>query len=111
MYKINFPVPDDIAQRALEISEKIKSCEKKKACAKDLIQIIYELTEHGLEIFFIRPVKEGKFNILLRNMIFLSIKTTLKTMKPVISQVVKKLPEAQIEYLANFIEEIIRIEK
>jgi len=107
MYKIDFPVPNDIAQKAVSVARKIKETDEKKKHVKELIEVIYELSEHGISLFFMRPVKEGKFGLLIRQSVNLAIKTTLKTLKTAVYQVVKNLGDEKIDYLAGFILEII----
>ena len=107
MYKINFPVPEDIAQKAMSVASKIKESDEKKKHAKELIEVIYELSEHGISLFFMRPVEEGKFGLLITQSVNLAIKTTLKTLKTVVYQIVRKLRDDKIDYLAGFILEII----
>jgi len=106
-YKVKFPLDESIAIKALECAHKIKAVEKKAEHAADLIITINHLVNAGLTYFFIRPVEEGNFGFVIRNMVYVTIKATAKSATTLVPRVVKTLDNNQLEYLADFILDIL----
>ena len=107
MYKVKFPLPEQIANDALECAKAIKESENIEEYKPQLIITINDLIDQGLSYFFIRPVNEGNFGFVVKNLVGLSIKTSKKTATALVPRVVKKLDKAQVVYLANFILDIV----
>lgn len=106
-YKVKFPLDEQIALSALHCAHSIKASNKKSEHAADLVISINQLINAGLTYFFIRPVEEGNFGFVIRNMVYVTIKATAKSATTLVPRVVKTLDDIQLEYLADFILDIL----
>jgi hypothetical protein len=102
-YFVKFPLPEGIANEAVDCAMQIKSATDKSLHHKRLTQVINVLIEHGLTYFFISPVKEGNFGLVVRNLVTITIHGTQKTAIAIVAKVIKNLNNEQTEYLADFI--------
>lgn len=102
------PIPDELRTRALytvgELRERGKA---DKQTIEDLFQLIVDLTENGLDFFFIEPLRRLNASSMLMGMAKMGMGSVLKGSKMVIHKVLKKLDDNSLSAILDFIEEII----
>ncbi len=102
------PIPDELRTRALytvgELRERGKA--DKEAIDK-LYDLIVELTEEGLDFFFLEPLRRLKASSMMLGMAKVGIGSMLKGSKMVVHKVLKKLDDRSLAAILDFIEEII----
>ncbi|WP_372987343.1 hypothetical protein [Marinobacter sp.] len=102
------PIRDELRTRALytvgELRERGKA--DKEAIDK-LYELIVELTEEGLDFFFLEPLRRLKASSMMLGMAKMGISSMLKGSKMVVHKVLKKLDDRSLAAILDFIEEII----
>lgn len=102
------PIPEELRTRALytvcELKERGKA--DKEAIDK-LYNLIVELTEQGLDFFFLEPLRRLNAGSMMMGMAKMGIGSMLKGSKMVIHKVLKKLDDRSLASILDFIEEII----
>lgn len=102
------PIPDELRTRALytvgELRERGKA--DKEAIDK-LFNLIVDMTEEGLDFFFLEPLRRLKASSMMMGMAGMGISSMLKGSKLVVHKVLKKLDDRSLAAILDFIEEII----
>ncbi|MEC7816292.1 MAG: hypothetical protein VX939_08465 [Pseudomonadota bacterium] len=102
------PIPDELRSRALYTVSELKARGKADKVAIDkLYDLIVELTEAGLDFFFLEPLRRLRASSMLMGMARMGIGSMLKGSKMVIHKVLKKLDDRSLAAILDFIEEII----
>src|SRR5690554_7413571 len=85
------PIPDELRTRALYTVSELKSRGKAdKQAIEQLYDLINELTEAGLDFFFIEPLRRLKAGSMMMGMARMGISSMLKGSKMVIHKVDRK---------------------
>lgn len=102
------PIPDALkvkAQRTVaELRERGKA---DKQAIEQLYELIIELTDNGLDFFFLEPLRRLQASSMLMGMARMGIGSMLKGSKMVIHKVLKKLDDQSLASILDFIDEII----
>ncbi|ABM19456.1 hypothetical protein [Marinobacter nauticus] len=102
------PIPDELRTRALYTVSELKDRGKADKQAIDqLYELIVELTESGLDFFFLEPLRRLNAGSMMMGMAKMGISSMLKGSKMVIHKVLKKLDDRSLAAILDFIEEII----
>ncbi|WP_165857035.1 hypothetical protein [Marinobacter sp. JSM 1782161] len=102
------PIPDALRNKALLTVEELRARGKAdKAAIDELYNLIVELTEEGLDFFFLEPLRRLRASSMLMGMAKMGIGSMLKGSKMVIHKVLKKLDDRSLASILDFIEEII----
>ncbi|WP_372966214.1 hypothetical protein [Marinobacter sp.] len=102
------PIPDELRTRALYTVSELKAHGKADKEAVDkLYNLIIELTDQGLDFFFLEPLRRLNAGSMTMGMAKMGISSMLKGSKMVIHKVLKKLDEPSLAAILEFIEEII----
>ena len=102
------PIPDELRTRALYTVSELKSRGKAdKQAIEQLYDLINELTEAGLDFFFIEPLRRLKAGSMMMGMAKMGISSMLKGSKMVVHKVLKKLDDRSLAAILEFIAEII----
>ena len=90
------PIPDELRTRALYTVNELRERGKADKIAIDkLFELIVEMTDNGLDFFFLEPLRR------------LNASSMLKGSKMVVHKVLKKLDDRSLAAILDFIEEII----
>ncbi|HTN32418.1 MAG TPA: hypothetical protein VL091_00265 [Marinobacter sp.] len=102
------PISDALRTRALYTVEELRGrgTADKEAIDK-LFTLIIELTDAGLDFFFLEPLRRLKASSMMMSMAKVGISGMLKGSKMVIHKVLKKLDDRSLIAILDFIEEII----
>jgi hypothetical protein len=102
------PIPDELRTRALYTVNELRERGKADKEAIDkLYSLIIDLTENGLDFFFLEPLRRLKAGNMLMSMAKMGINSMFKGSKMVIHKVLKKLDDRSLASILDFIEEII----
>ncbi len=102
------PIPDELRTRALLTVEELRGRSKADKEAIDkLYNLIVEMTEEGLDFFFLEPLRRLNAGNVMMSMAKMGIGSMLKGSKMVIHKVLKKLDDRSLHSILDFVEEII----
>ncbi|SHK73074.1 hypothetical protein SAMN05216369_2927 [Marinobacter antarcticus] len=102
------PIPDELRTRALYTVEELRKRGKADKEAVDkLHSLITEMTDAGLDFFFLEPLRRLKASSMMLGMARVGISSMLKGSKMVVHKVLKKLDDRSLAVILDFIEEII----
>lgn len=102
------PIPDALRNKALFTVEELRSRGKAdKQAIDELYALIVEMTDEGLDFFFLEPLRRLRASNMLMGMARVGISSMLKGSKMVIHKVLKKLDDKSLASILDFIEEII----
>jgi hypothetical protein len=102
------PIPDALRTRALyTVTELRERGTADREAINKLYELIVELTEAGLDFFFLEPLRRLRASSMMMGMAKVGIGSMLKGSKMVIHKVLKKLDDKSLVAILNFIEEII----
>jgi hypothetical protein len=102
------PIPDELRSRALSTVTELRNRGKADKQAIDqLFELIVEMTDSGLDFFFLEPLRRLNASSMLMGMARVGISSMLKGSKMVVHKVLKKLDDRSLAAILDFIEEII----
>ncbi len=102
------PIPDELRSRALYTVAELRNRGKADKQAIDqLFELIVEMTDSGLDFFFLEPLRRLNASSMLMGMARVGISSMLKGSKMVVHKVLKKLDDRSLAAILDFIEEII----
>lgn len=102
------PISDELRTRAIYTVGELKDRGKADKEAIDkLYNLIIELTESGLDFFFLEPLRRLRASTMMMGMAKMGIGSMLKGSKMVVHKVLKKLDDRSLASILDFIEEII----
>ncbi|GAA3587088.1 hypothetical protein GCM10022265_38970 [Marinobacter xestospongiae] len=102
------PIDDELRTRALYTVGEIRNRGKAdKEAIDQLYNLIVDLTESGLDFFFLEPLRRLNAGSMVMGMARMGIGSMLKGSKMVVHKVLKKLDERSLVSILDFIEEII----
>ncbi|KPP98199.1 hypothetical protein [Marinobacter sp. HL-58] len=102
------PIPDELRTRALyTVDELRKRGKADKEAIDKLFELIVEMTDNGLDFFFLEPLRRLNASSMLMGMARMGISSMLKGSKMVVHKVLKKLDDRSLAAILDFIEEII----
>lgn len=102
------PIPDELRTRALTTVAELRERGKADKEAIDkLFELIVEMTDQGLDFFFLEPLRRLNAGSMMMGMARMGISSMLKGSKMVVHKVLKKLDDRSLAAILDFIEEII----
>lgn len=102
------PIPDELRTRALYTVEELRGRGKADKEAIDtLYNLIIDMTDAGLDFFFLEPLRRLKASNMMLGMAKVGISSMLKGSKMIVHKVLKKLDDRSLAAILDFIEEII----
>lgn len=102
------PISDQLKNRAFyTVAELRKRGTADKAAIDQLYELIIDLTEAGLDFYFMEPLRRLHASSMMMGMARMGIGSMLKGSKMVIHKVLKKLDDRSMSDILDFIEEII----
>lgn len=102
------PIDDELRTKALYTVGELRNRGKAdKHAVEELYSLIVELTESGLDFFFLEPLRRLNAGSMIMGMARMGIGSMLKGSKMVVHKVLKKLDDRSLVSILDFIEEII----
>lgn len=102
------PIPDELRTRALyTVGELRQRGKADKEAIDKLFNLIVDMTDEGLDFFFLEPLRRLNAGSMMMGMAKMGIGSMLKGSKMVVHKVLKKLDDRSLASILDFIEEII----
>jgi len=106
-HHIAAPVPEELAQRAAHLINEIRYEGAESRHKEALYELIIELTEVGVDFFFLEPLRRLGAGPMMMKMARMGLSSTLKGTRMVIHKVLKRIDEKHLAGIVDFIEEIL----
>lgn len=110
-YHLNAPLSADLGTRATAISAGLRSGKIGPDRSDEVSELIVDLTDHTMRYFFARPAEAFKLGLASRGMIDLGIRSTGKTIRMALRQVLPRLTPEQFKQIADYLDEALQINK
>jgi len=107
-YYLWLPIPTDLKKRTAILLDEIRGSETPKQYVSQLADIIYELTEHGLNYYFYHSMELAEVGFIHRKAVKIGLKTTQKGVFIVVKRILKILSNKQLIIISNFIDDNIK---
>ncbi|MDX1587958.1 MAG: hypothetical protein R3296_03390 [Oleiphilaceae bacterium] len=101
------PVPESLVSEARSVIAKIRKEGASKENKEALFQLIMQLTEEGIDFFFMEPLRRMGAGSVMQKMAKMGLSSMLKGTRMVINNVLKKIDDKGMEDILDFIEEIL----
>lgn len=102
------PIEDELRTRAIyTVDELRKRGKADKVAIEKLDSLISDLTDSGLDFFFLEPLRRLKAGSMMMGMARMGISSMHKGAKMVVHKVLKKLDDESMASILDFIDEII----
>lgn len=106
---LGFPIPKEIEAKLYTVLEKVKSEEKKSKYAMDIYDVVVDLSDAGLDYFFMKPLEEAKIGRIKLRAIAFAIKTGKKGILSVGKGIIKAMNDEQISVIVRLLEQSITV--
>jgi hypothetical protein len=110
-YHLNAPLSAELGARAAAVSADLRSGKLGPKHSDEVSELIVDLTDHTMRYFFARPAEAFKLGLTSRGMIDLGIRSTGKTIRMALRQVLPKLTPDQFKQVADYLDEALQITK
>ncbi len=102
---LGFPLPDELEARILEVVNEVKSATNKRQYALKMFQVISDLSDVGLDYFFIQSLKRAGLGKIKMLAVENAIKIGKKGILTVGKKIIKGMNDDQLLVIANVLEE------
>ena len=110
-YHLNAPLSAELGARAVAVSAALRSGKLGPDKSDEVSELIVDLTDFTMRYFFARPAEVFKLGLASRGMIDLGIRSTGKTIRMALRQVLPKLTPDQFKQVADYLDEALQITK
>jgi len=86
----------ELRVRTLEILETVENAEKATAYSGELTEVVLELTDHGMDQFFLQSLKATKVNFVVQQSAALGLAGVQKMMGTVIRNILGRMDDRQL---------------
>ena len=100
---LRFFCPTGLRKRTDTVLARIERDDDATQYASALSSVVVELTETGLDYYFLRPLRESKFGFVARQTANLGMSGALRVMSPVIGRILTGADTAQLRGVARHI--------
>ena len=104
---IAFPIPEDLRHRTLEALEDLRHAQDISGYADRLMDLVEEISSHGMSYFFLHPVEMVGMNTVAQKTIGVTINSGKKAVMAVSRQLARRLDEQQLRDIADFLEGLV----
>jgi hypothetical protein len=105
--RISFPLSDELRQQTLETLAVLRESSDRRRHIPLLSSLISDLTEAGLEYYFVHSLEKAGVGLIGVSTAKLGISSTSKGIPVVISKVVKMMSDDQLAAVADFIDGLL----
>lgn len=109
-YRLQAPLSDALAARLQDISSRVRSGALPRERSDEVSDLICDMTESAMQHFFLRPAKVFGLGLTSRGIIDLGIRSTSKTVRMALRQVLPRLTPEQFQQVADYLDEAIQAE-
>ncbi len=104
---VAFPIPEELRTRTLETLQELRAADSISGYADRLIDLVDEISEHGMRYFFLHPVELVGLNTMAQKTIGVTIQSGKKAVLGVSRQLARRLDEEQLRQIADFLESLL----
>ena len=102
---LGFPLSEELTQRVLEVIRDVQTSNNKRQHALRLFQVINDLSDVGLDYYFIQSLKRAGLGKIKMIAIENAIKMNKKAILTIGKGIIKAMNDDQLLIIANIIEE------
>jgi len=100
---LRFHHSHELRAKTLEVLETVESAEKATACSGQLTELIVELTDAGLDQFFLQSLKAAKANFVVQQSAALGLSGVRTVMGTVIRNILVRMDDRQLRSVCGSI--------
>lgn len=104
---VAFEIPGDLRLRAEQVVERLLADTDKRQHAPELVDVVVDMTDHGLHYYFLHPLEEAQVGAMTRKAVEIALGTASRTLPMVVRKTIKSLNDEQLSSLADFIDHIL----
>lgn len=105
--KVAYEISPELRARVLQAVEEVRRDPSDEGNVGELVDVVVELTDCGLEYFFLYPLEQAAVGLVTRKGVELALGATGRTLPPVVRRTVRSLTEEQLLHIAEFIEHML----
>ena len=98
---VAFEIPGELRLRAEQIVERLRADPDKKQHAAELVEVVVDMTDHGLHYYFLHPLEEARVGAMTRKAVEMALGTAGRTLPMVVRKTVKSLNDDQLSGRAD----------
>jgi phosphoribosyl-dephospho-CoA transferase len=104
---IGFPLDSELEGRVIEVVKDIQTSEDKRQYALKIFQVVNDLTNVGLDYFFVQSLKKAKIGKIKMIAVEQATNIGRRAVMTIGKSLVKSLSDEQLLVIANVLEESI----
>ncbi len=106
---LGFLIPEELLLQVEDLIQKMKATDDKKQYATDLYQVVVELSNAGLDYFFIVPLQKAKIGMLKMKSIKVALNTGKKGIFAVAKGILKNMSNEQLSIVLELFEQSLTL--
>jgi hypothetical protein len=106
---LGFPLPKELEEKINTLLDNMRNAEDKTRYANDLYSVVQDLSNVGLDYFFIKPLKEVKIGMLKMKSIEMALSVGKSGILSVTKGILKALSSEQLEVVVRLFEESLTV--
>ncbi len=106
-YHLQAPISDALSERARDIVERLRDGRLKAAQSDEVSDLICDITDSSMRHFFARPAQDFGLGLTARGIIDLGVRSTSKTVRMALRQILPRLSPEQFQRVADYLEEAL----
>jgi hypothetical protein len=106
---LGFPLSEKLQKRLLSAVEKAENTSNKKQYAIELFEIIAELSDEGLDYFFIQSLRKAKIGALSLKAVEMALSTGKKAILTVGKTIIKGMSDEQLSVVVSLMRDSLTL--
>ena len=103
--RLAFPLEPEEVRRIEDVLGRMREARDPRALVEDLALLVAELTERGLDRYFLEPLRRVEAGPVARSAARLGVSAAARTLPPMVRRVLRSLDGEQLRGIADFLEE------
>ncbi len=105
--RVAFCISSELMKRAEASVQSLRRDPEDPSHVKELVAVVLELTENGLDYYFLEPLRCARVGAMGMTTARLGIATAGRAISPLVRRVMSSLDEEQILSIADFVDELL----
>ena len=105
--RVAFRISPELMDRAQAAVAAVRADPSKKQTVKELVKVILEMTDTGLDYYFVEPLRRARVGTMGMSTARLGIAAAGRGIPPIVRRVLTSLSEQQLLSIADFLDEIL----
>lgn len=106
-YHIAFPISDELRDSAVEVISRIRESEDKSDDIEEFIDVVEQISSHGLRYFFLDPIKMVGLGSVAFRTVEVALNTGQRAVMSVARRLARRMDDEQIVAIAEFVEGLV----